>query len=122
MAIENIKPDFVPENLTEEEKKIWSAVAPKLIELEILNELNYLVLIRYCTLFIQTQNVIKKTPTHNAIYNLNKQLKLIEEELCLTPATLNKFQKDKLIIEDRKRKNEKYNKKTEDLDKEKFFT
>jgi hypothetical protein len=117
-----ISVDFIPPDLSEEELTLWKQLAPRLIELEIVNSLNYVILVRYCKLYLKTQALTEKRPYHTGLPQLNRQLKLLEEELCLSPSAFNKFLKDRLIIEERQRKAEKHKQPTEDEVKEGFFT
>lgn len=108
MEIQKLNKDFIPEELNEQEQEIWKIQAPQLIELGIVNSLNYLILIRYCSLYVNTQNFLRDHPKNTqGIKTRNQELKKLEEELCLTPNTYNKWVKDRLIIQDRKKKQEK---------------
>jgi len=121
MEIEKLKKDFIPAGLNEAEEKHWKTVAPQLIELGIIDKINYSLLVRYCKLYVKTAELIETKPTHTSISSLNRQIKLLEQDLCLTPNSYNKWLKDKLIIEDRKRKAEKYKLPKADNLKESFF-
>ena len=119
---EKLNNNFISDDLSEQEQEIWEKVAPQLIELGIVNTVNYLILKRYCALYVQTQNIIKtKTTRTTTIKTLSKEVLNLEKELCLTPDTYNKFLKDRLIIEERKKKLGNKNEKTTDEYRESFF-
>lgn len=121
--MEKINKNFIPSEIqTEEEINLWTKLATQLIELEIINSLNYLILVRYCQLYIVVQNYIKKYPSNlTSIKQFNRELKNLEEELCLTPQSYNKFIKDRLIIQDREQKQNKKNKEIIDKAKEGYI-
>lgn len=121
METEIITNNFIPAGLTEAELQHWKVVAPKLIELGIIDSLNYSLLVRYCKLYCKTAEIIEHRPSHTAISSLNRQLKLLEQDLCLTPNSYNKWLKDRLIIEERTRKAEKHKAPKSDNYKESFF-
>ncbi len=123
MEIQKLNKDFIPEDLSPEEVEVWNKLAPQLIELEIINSLNYLILSRYCSLAVLNIQLTKKYPNNTQGIRLrNQELKKMEEELCLTPQAYNKWMKDRLIISERKKKQEKgNNNRNIDEDDEKFF-
>lgn len=119
---EKLNNNFIPDELSELEKEVWLKIAPQMIELGVVNSVNYLMLIRYCSISVQLQEFIKTKPNYTSIIKtLSKELKSLEEELCLTPNCYNKFIKDRLIIEERKKKLGRVKEKETDEYKESFF-
>ena len=122
MELEKLDLNFIPDSLSDSEKFVWKKIAPNLIKLEIINIFNYSMLERYCVISVQADILLRTKPNlSTAIKELQKELRALEKQLCLTPQAFNKFQTDKLLIEEKKKKLYKDSSQDKDSFKESFF-
>jgi len=120
--MEKLSKDFIPDSLTDSEKKVWERIYPYLLELEIINIFNWGLLERYCIVSIQAENLIRNKPTMaTAIREFSKELRALEKQLCLTPKDYDRLRKDRLYIQALEAKQNKNKMETIDKYKESFF-
>jgi len=120
--MEKLDKSFIPETLSDSEKKVWTKIYPYLLELEIINCFNFGLLERYCIISVQSEILIRTKPTlSTAIRELSKELRALEKQLCLTPKDFDRLRKDRLYIQALEAKQNKDKQAIVDDYKESFF-
>lgn len=87
---------FIPEFLEKEEIKTWKDIAPKLINLRVMTNLDWRLLERYCVIYHKWQISVRTFDTkHTEIDTYSSQLLRIETQLGMTPSSRSNLRIDK---------------------------
>lgn len=79
---------FVPDFLTDDEKVTWNDIAPQLINLRVMTNLDWRLLERYCVTYHKWKIAVRKPGAkHSEIDTYASQLLRIEGQLGMTPSS-----------------------------------